>query len=466
VVELFIVKIYIMDMMNGNEQNINSKPNQSKTFCTTCGESVDGTAFCTGCGTPVPKKVMFCTSCGAKLNENEVFCTDCGTPVDNPTNIPVVMKPVFNSVPTSKNPNKVQHTQSVYPQEQNQLPIYKSPPKSKRNAKMIITLIVIFTLLISAGVFVFIMYPEYLGIENLFGHTPDIQRSPDSSLDYSSDSSLDPSPEPSPDPTPDIDPVQTPDVVDISVNDSGTGDNGNVTIIIPKIVITTRYNPTRREFGAQDAHAQSVEAAGGIPVQAVDDRMLSDLLRTGDTSNVDAIAELYDGLILTGGGDISARFFGQTKHPESSEPDETRDVAEIELCRAFINAGKPVFGINRGMQVINVAMGGDLIQDIPDLMDIDSSIHSGNTTHIIDIMQGSWLYTMFGSSIRTSSNHHQAVGILADGFTVAAQTGPVIEAIENGNTLGIQFNPDRSGANVSSPIFKDFITRCSHIQSP
>ena len=229
----------------------------------------------------------------------------------------------------------------------------------------------------------------------------------------------------------------------------------------PKIVITTRYNPSNREFNAQDAHARSVELAGGTAVQATDDRMLADMLRTGDTSNADAIAALYDGLILTGGGDISARFFGQTRHPASAAPDETRDIAEIELCRAFINAGKPVLGINRGMQVLNVTLGGDLIQDIPDLMDIDSGVHSGNNIHVIDINRDSWLYDLFGSSLRVSSSHHQAVGVLAAGFTVAAQHGLVIEAIEYGNLLGIQFNPERLDASASGQIFNDFIQRCS-----
>jgi putative glutamine amidotransferase len=232
--------------------------------------------------------------------------------------------------------------------------------------------------------------------------------------------------------------------------------------IIPKIVITTRYNPQRDEFFLQDAHAQSVTSAGGVPIQAENDWMLANLLRTGDISNVAAIAELYDGLILTGGGDISARFFGQTRHPASSDPDEIRDIAEIALCQAFMNAGKPILGINRGMQVLNVAMGGDLYQDIPDLLWIDDSVHNGNTTHTIDIIQGSWLYEMFGASLETVSNHHQAVGFLAEGFTIAAYTGPVIEAIENGNALGIQFNPERSGAIVSAIIFEDFIRRCSY----
>jgi len=230
----------------------------------------------------------------------------------------------------------------------------------------------------------------------------------------------------------------------------------------PQIIITTRYNPSTGAFNAQDEHAASVRSAGGIPVLPGDDRMLAEILRTGDTTNADAIADLYDGLILTGGGDISARFFNQTPHPASGTPDEIRDTAEIALCRAFINAGKPILGINRGMQVLNVTMGGDLYQDIPDLLGLPDSTHLGNNTHTISIERGTWLYDLFGSSLLTYSAHHQALNVIARGFTIAASAGVVVEAIENGNFLGIQFNPERLEGNGSSLIFTDFITRCSY----
>jgi len=231
----------------------------------------------------------------------------------------------------------------------------------------------------------------------------------------------------------------------------------------PNIVITTRYNPSTGAFNAQDEHAASVRSAGGTPILPGDDRMLAEILRTGDTTNADAIAQMYDGLILTGGGDISARFFNQTPHPASGTPDETRDLAELALCRAFVNAGKPILGINRGMQILNVAMGGDLIQDIPDLLGLPDDAHSGNNTHIITVERGTWLYDLFGASLLTYSAHHQCVGIIARDFKIAAYTGSVVEAIENGNFLGIQFNPERLEGNGSSLIFSDFIKRCSYV---
>jgi len=230
----------------------------------------------------------------------------------------------------------------------------------------------------------------------------------------------------------------------------------------PRIVVTARYDSGRGRFSNRDAYADSVRAAGGIPYLPGDDNTIGNMFRTGNANNADAIAEQYDGLVLTGGGDISARFFGQTKHPASEEPDENCDIAEIALCNAFIKAGKPVLGINRGMQIINVAMGGDIIQDIPDLLSIASDVHSGQSRHTIEIEPNTWLYDLHGNSLLTYSNHHQAIGRLADGFTIVARYGVVVEAIQNGNILGVQFNPDRL-SDGGALIYSDFIRRCSHI---
>jgi serine/threonine protein kinase/GMP synthase-like glutamine amidotransferase len=230
----------------------------------------------------------------------------------------------------------------------------------------------------------------------------------------------------------------------------------------PKIVITTRYDTRNRRFAPRDDVVSSVFAAGGIPVFPDNDTMLADAIQNGNANNADIIAGLYDGLILTGGGDISARFFGQERHWASGDPDENCDIAEIALCRAFIRAGKPVFGINRGMQVINVAMGGDIIQDIPDLLGISSNVHSGNNSHTIQIEPGTWLHNLFGSSLTVDSWHHQAIGRLADNLTVAARVGVVIEAIEYGNIIGVQFNPARMPNADMLSIYNDFIHRCSY----
>ena len=228
----------------------------------------------------------------------------------------------------------------------------------------------------------------------------------------------------------------------------------------PKIVITTNYNLKTNAFNAVESYLNAVEAAGGIPIQPKDDNMLADAIIKGDSTNADEIAARYDGLLLSGGGDISARFFGQQKHPAAASPDENRDIAEIALCQAFVRAGKPVLGINRGMQVINVAMGGDIIQDIPDILGISKNVHSGgNARHNIEITPDSWLFYLFGNTLQTPSSHHQSVGKLAEGFKIAARVEQVIEAIEHDNVIGVQFHPERLSWE-GALIYSDFVNKC------
>ena len=77
------------------------------------------------------------------------------------------------------------------------------------------------------------------------------------------------------------------------------------------------------------------------------------------------LAERFDGLLLSGGGDLSADLFGQQKHIKSSTPDKRRDTEEFALIQAFCAKKKPILGICRGIQVLNVFFGGDLVQDVP-----------------------------------------------------------------------------------------------------
>jgi hypothetical protein len=114
------------------------------------------------------------------------------------------------------------------------------------------------------------------------------------------------------------------------------------------------------------------------------------------------------------------------------------------------------------MQIINVAMGGELIQDIPAILDIPLHVHFRSTArHDITIRRGTWLYSMFGSVIETNSLHHQSLDGTAPGFTVVAYTGPVIEAFERGNLLGVQYHPERMFDEGKVKFFEDFIYRCS-----
>ena len=149
------------------------------------------------------------------------------------------------------------------------------------------------------------------------------------------------------------------------------------------------------------------------------------------------LANRFDGLLLSGGGDLSADLFGQKKHEKSSEPDIRRDTEEFSLIQAFCAKRKPILGICRGIQVLNVFFGGDLVQDIP---------NHNNNSHIIKLMPDSFLNKTYGNEITVNSYHHQAIGKLAYGFSALAYSKDgVIEAIMHDKLpiLGIQWHPER-----------------------
>jgi len=231
----------------------------------------------------------------------------------------------------------------------------------------------------------------------------------------------------------------------------------------PKIIITNQYSVNRTTFIDREVYVEAIRRGGGEPILPENDEDLVKIMRDGSIEYADVLAERYDGLLLTGGGDIASHFFNQEHHPASNPPDETLDKVELALCLAFIQAKKPVLGICRGMQIQNVALGGDLIQDIPDLLGLDLKVHHDDQVrHTIKNKTGSWMYELFGSQVDVNSTHHQAVGVIAPGFTVVSQIGPVVEAMEFGNILGVQFHPERMVDEGMLPLFDDFVKRCSY----
>ena len=153
----------------------------------------------------------------------------------------------------------------------------------------------------------------------------------------------------------------------------------------------------------------------------------------------------FDGLILPGGGDISP-FFYHMENKGSRNIDSLLDSVQFSLFRAFTAAGKPVLGICKGIQLINVAFGGTLIQD---LSGESLSIHAwdeGDKIHITKAAHGTFPSLLYSYVPRVNSAHHQAVAAVGDGLRVA-QYGPdfVIEALyhERLPILGVQWHPER-----------------------
>lgn len=175
------------------------------------------------------------------------------------------------------------------------------------------------------------------------------------------------------------------------------------------------------------------------------------------------------GLLLCGGGDLDPALFGQEpcgSHP----PDPIRDRAELALFQAFFQAGKPIFGICRGMQVINVALGGALIQDLPPEA---APFHGGaehDLIHPIRTAEDSLLRRLYGPVCMVNSWHHQAVGRLGAGLRASAwaESG-FAEALEHTSlpVLGVQFHPERlsfrhrrGDAVDGAPLLLHFMALC------
>lgn len=179
-----------------------------------------------------------------------------------------------------------------------------------------------------------------------------------------------------------------------------------------------------------------------------------------------------DGLVLQGGADVSPESYGEQPSRPEWAGDRTRDLFEIELVWEFVIQGKPVLGICRGAQLINVACGGTLYQDIAEQYP-EAGLHRDDTlydgfNHEIEIVAGSRLDTLFPSARigRVNSIHHQAIKTLGNDLTIEARAldDGVIEAIRwtgSGYMFGCQWHPELQIAypNLldSSPIMRDFL---------
>ncbi len=176
------------------------------------------------------------------------------------------------------------------------------------------------------------------------------------------------------------------------------------------------------------------------------------------------------GLLLPGGGDISPARYGQ-ECAGSEEPDLQRDAAELQLVSDFLAWGKPILGICRGIQMLNVALGGDLIQDIPTAAEHKHDPVTGDQTHGVIAEENSFLFPLYGREFSVNSAHHQALGRLAPGLRLAARSAKdgVIEAVEwpEKRILGVQWHPERMSFALrrqdtvdGRAIFETFLSLC------
>ena len=157
--------------------------------------------------------------------------------------------------------------------------------------------------------------------------------------------------------------------------------------------------------------------------------------------------DYYDGLILPGGRDINPSRYGETVNGAEDFCDEL-DEMQLAMLDAFVQKKKPVFGICRGMQLINVYFGGSLIQNIDTVWRHRAEDPEGpDAVHLSEARSGSWLEGFYGREFPHNSAHHQAVKKLGDGLTIDSRCpmDSVVEAIHHENlpVYGVQWHPER-----------------------
>lgn len=156
--------------------------------------------------------------------------------------------------------------------------------------------------------------------------------------------------------------------------------------------------------------------------------------------------DAYDGLILAGGGDILPKYFHEEDLGVSMGMDEARDLADLAVTRRFLERGKPILGICRGIQLLNTALGGNLIQDLPDEKRAVHRTVKETKYHRVTSAPGSFLHEIYGPEPVVNSYHHQALDRLGEGFIPCqwSEDGVTEGAYLEGSPVwGVQWHPER-----------------------
>jgi putative glutamine amidotransferase len=210
----------------------------------------------------------------------------------------------------------------------------------------------------------------------------------------------------------------------------------------PAIGITLAIDAENQaRYAVRQDYVRSVEQAGGLPL----------VLAPGDPTSIPELLDRVDALVMTGGSDVDPALYGAVPHPRLGEVFRDRDTFEIALCRAALERDLPLLAICRGQQVLNVASGGTLIQDIPSEVagaeGHDAARERWQTAHDVRILPETRLRAILGRDVvAVNSFHHQAVRDLGRGIAVSAiASDGVIEAIEAPQkrfTVAVQWHPE------------------------
>jgi putative glutamine amidotransferase len=211
----------------------------------------------------------------------------------------------------------------------------------------------------------------------------------------------------------------------------------------PVIGITTYLTPAR--FGVWEEDAALVPAAYVRAVEAAGGRAL---LVPPSADGIEETLDRLDGLLFSGGSDLDPELYGQEAHPETNDIVPERDRAELVLLRAALERDLPVLAVCRGSQVLNVALGGDLVQHLPEVVGDEKHKHTPGSfaDHEVDVVAGSRIQRILGDRAPVKSHHHQGYGRLGQGLLEAARAEDgTVEAVEDPSRrfmVGVLWHPE------------------------
>lgn len=218
----------------------------------------------------------------------------------------------------------------------------------------------------------------------------------------------------------------------------------------PLIVIPARFSQSASalRYGAEVTSRNLVEgvwAAGGEP-------LVLHPHAPGGVADLDEVAgrlELADGVLLPGGGDLGAHWSGQEPHPTLYDVDDEQDAFDLAIAKVALARGLPLLAVCRGLQVVNAALGGTVVQDMDELY--GEGRHHRHRVHLTSVAPGSALSGVVGEKVEVSCYHHQCLDRLGAGLRVVATAEDgVVEAVEldgaAGWFLGVQWHPEDTWA--------------------
>lgn len=232
----------------------------------------------------------------------------------------------------------------------------------------------------------------------------------------------------------------------------------------PLIGLTPSHDTDTNDLRMRPTYMAAITACGGIPIILPLKAAKEELKQLVDT---------FDGFIFTGGPDVHPFYFGEETHPSCGDASPERDLMELSLLPLILEAKKPILGVCRGIQIINIGLGGTIFQDIKSQLKLEPPIAHQQPfafklpSHTVKLSEGSRLSEVSCSkTLQVNSMHHQAVKAVAPGLVVCARSGDhLIEALEMPDypyLIAVQWHPEYlwEEQKPARQLFDSFIHAC------